>query len=458
MPEAQDDLPRSLRALLSLHADQAKPKAIDEAIRDNAQVGGTNLWVLVCAIVIASIGLNVNSAAVIIGAMLISPLMGPIIGIGYGAGVDDHALVRQSLRNLAIFVAISLLASTAYFVVTPLGEAHSELLARTSPSIWDVAIAFVGGAAGMIGLTRRGQGTLLPGVAIATALMPPLCTTGYGLATGQPAFFLGAFYLFLINCVFIGLATLMITRLLRLPRRAFPDAAAHRRARWLIYAAVVATLVPSIWLAALLVREEAFRASAERVLSEVGADGADVTVLAREIDARARRLVVSVIGRDVGPDLGAQLTRRLRDLGVADAQVSVRRVDADRIDLAALRGELSRTATQDAIAAVEARSVQVAALQRELQQVNAAIDELSRVEAEIHAQLPALERAIVTGAQRSTVDGGKRLFVLVALVDADGTPAEELERLRRWLVARLPDAEVELVVGTQVKAPQPAAG
>ncbi len=250
----------------------------------------------------------------------------------------------------------------------------------------------------------------------------------------------------------------MITRLLRLPRRAFPDAAAHRRARWLIYAAVVATLVPSIWLAALLVREEAFRASAERVLSEVGADGADVTVLAREIDARARRLVVSVIGRDVGPDLGAQLTRRLRDLGVADAQVSVRRVDADRIDLAALRGELSRTATQDAIAAVEARSVQVAALQRELQQVNAAIDELSQVETEIHAQLPGLERAIVTGAQRSTVDGGKRLFVLVALVDADGTPAEELERLRRWLVARLPDAEVELVVGTQVKAPQPAAG
>lgn len=321
-----------------------------------------------------------------------------------------------------------------------------------------MAIAFVGGAAGMIGLTRRGQGTLLPGVAIATALMPPLCTTGYGLATGQPAFFLGAFYLFLINCVFIGLATLMITRLLRLPRRADPDAAAQRRARWLIYAAVVATLVPSIWLAALLVRDEAFRASAARALAEVGADGADVTVLAREIDARARRLVVSVIGRDVAPDLDAQLTRRLRDFGAADAHVTVRRGDADRIDLAALRGELSRTATQDAIAAVEARSVQVAALQRELQQVNAAIDELSRVEAEIHAHLPGLERAIVTGAQRTSDDGSKRLFVLVALVDGGATAPAEVERLRRWLLARLPDAEVELVFGARRAEPPPTTG
>ena len=459
MDETPRDTPRSLRDLLSLRADQAAPPAIDAAIRDNARVGGTNLWVLVCAIVIASVGLNVNSTAVIIGAMLISPLMGPIIALGYGAGIDDHALMRQALRNLAIFVAISLLASTAYFLVTPLGEAHSELLARTSPSIWDVAIAFFGGAAGMIGLTRRGQGTLIPGVAIATALMPPLCTTGYGLATGQPAFFLGAFFLFLINCVFIGLATLAITRMLRLPRHPFADERARLRARIAISAVVLLTLAPSIWLAAKLVRDEVFRTAVARALAEVDADGADVTVLAREVDAGRRHVTISAIGRDAGDALEARLATRLRDFGAGDATVVVRRVDADRIDLGALQGELRQSAVRDAIAAVEARSVRVAELERELQTLNQAIDDLSRVEAEIHAQLPELSRAIVTGAQRSDADGRKRLFVLVALVDAGATSTGELERLRRWLAARLPDAEVEVVVGSAVEAaPLPAGG
>jgi uncharacterized hydrophobic protein (TIGR00271 family) len=450
MSETADNLPRSLRQLLSLHADQAPPKAIDAAIRDNAQVGGTNLWVLGCAIVIASVGLNVNSAAVIIGAMLISPLMGPIIGIGYGAGIDDHALIRQSLRNLAVFVAISLMASTAYFLVTPLAEAHSELLARTSPSIWDVAIAFFGGAAGMIGLTRRGQGTLIPGVAIATALMPPLCTTGYGIATGQREFALGAGYLFLINCVFIALATLAITRLLRLPRHVYAEPAVQRRARWAIMAVVVSTLVPSIWLAGRLVQEEAFRSSANRVLAELGADGADITVLARDVDPRQRRVGVSVIGRDASQALEGRIATRLRDLGVHDATVTVREVDADRIDLAALQGQLHDTAVRDAIAAVEARSVHVAEIERELQALNTAIDELSQVETEIHAQLPDLGRAIVTGAQRISADGAKRLFVLVALVDVGEAPQAELDRLARWLGARLPGADVEVVVGTAV--------
>jgi uncharacterized hydrophobic protein (TIGR00271 family) len=170
--------PLSVWRLFSLRNDQASHEVIDEAIRDGARLAGTNLWVLMFAIVIASVGLNVNSTAVIIGAMLISPLMGPIIGIGYGAGIYDYELIRQSSRNLAIFISISLLASTTYFLLTPLTQAYSELLARTSPSIWDVLIAFFGGAAGMIGLTRKEKTTLIPGVAIATALMPPLCTAG----------------------------------------------------------------------------------------------------------------------------------------------------------------------------------------------------------------------------------------------------------------------------------------
>ena len=212
---------RSLKLRLlrrfDLRADQADVAEIDATIRSGVEFRGTNLWVLIFAILIASVGLNVNSTAVVIGAMLISPLMGPIIGLGYGAGVNDSALMRSSLFNLGLAAFISLLASTLYFWLTPLTQAHSELLARTTPSIWDVLIALFGGLAGVIGVTRRVKSNLIPGVAIATALMPPLCTAGYGLATGNLSYFLGAFYLFAINSVFIAIATLMMVRVMRLP-------------------------------------------------------------------------------------------------------------------------------------------------------------------------------------------------------------------------------------------------
>ena len=183
---------QALSLAFDLRSDQGDVQSIDAEIRKGARLGGTNMWVLMFAILIASIGLNVNSTAVIIGAMLISPLMGPIIAIGYGVGVYDFALIRRAFINLGVFVAISLLTSTLYFAVTPLSEAQSELLARTTPNLWDVLIAFFGGAAGMVALTRKNISPITPGGAIATALMPPLCTAGYGLANGNVPFVLGA--------------------------------------------------------------------------------------------------------------------------------------------------------------------------------------------------------------------------------------------------------------------------
>lgn len=221
----------TLLRLFNLRHDQDDPEMIDETIRSGVAVGGTNLWVLIFAILIASIGLNVNSTAVIIGAMLISPLMGPIVGVGYGAGVKDLQLIRLALRNLGVFVAISLVTATCYFWLTPLTDAQSELLARTSPTLWDVLIAFFGGAVGMIAATRRYSSNVVPGVAIATALMPPLCTAGYGIANGNLPFFGGAFYLFTINSVFIGFASLLVVKLLRLPERGQIDHATRQRTR-----------------------------------------------------------------------------------------------------------------------------------------------------------------------------------------------------------------------------------
>ena len=208
-----------LQDVFNLAHDQAHPDKIDSVIRANTRVSGTNMWVLIFAIAVASIGLNVNSTAVVIGAMLISPLMGPIVGMGYGLAVGDTTLIRQAARNIIIFVVISLITATLYFLLTPLKEAQSELLARTQPTLWDVLIAFFGGSAGIVAQTRKEGGNAIPGVAIATALMPPLCTAGYGLAHGNWQYFFGAFYLFAINCVFIAFSTLLFSKLLKLPRR-----------------------------------------------------------------------------------------------------------------------------------------------------------------------------------------------------------------------------------------------
>jgi uncharacterized hydrophobic protein (TIGR00271 family) len=213
----------SIYRLFSLRSDQQEADVIDGALRSGAQVVGTNLWVLFFAILIASVGLNVNSTAVIIGAMLISPLMGPIVGIGYGAAVADFTLIRAAAKNLGIFTALSLVTSVLYFSLSPLDQPQSELLARTSPTLWDVLIAAFGGAAGMVAVTRRTFNNIVPGVAIATALMPPLCTAGFGIANGRWDMFAGAFYLYVINSVFIAASALAVSKLLRLPPRGVVD-------------------------------------------------------------------------------------------------------------------------------------------------------------------------------------------------------------------------------------------
>lgn len=208
---------------------------------------GTNLWVLVFAIFIASLGLNVNSTAVIIGAMLVSPLMGPIMGLGLGMAINDLQLLRKALTNFAFATGVSLATSTLYFLLTPINDAHSELLARTSPNVYDVLIALFGGLAGMVATSSKQKGNVLPGVAIATALMPPLCTAGYGLATFKPEFFLGAFYLFIINTVFIALATLIAARLLLFPTKHLEDKKAQARVQRITWLVVMITLIPSIY-------------------------------------------------------------------------------------------------------------------------------------------------------------------------------------------------------------------
>ena len=196
-----------LKEYLDLHRSKEDEQVTVEYIRNGVEFKGTNLWILIFATVIASLGLNVNSTAVIIGAMLITPLMGPIMGIGLSIGLNDFELMKRSLKSYAVTTLFSVVTATLYFLFTPLDEVQSELLARTSPTIYDVLIALMGGLAGIVALATKEKGNVIPGVAIATALMPPLCTAGFGLATGNLLYFLGAFFLYFIDSVFISLAT-----------------------------------------------------------------------------------------------------------------------------------------------------------------------------------------------------------------------------------------------------------
>ena len=250
-------------------SDDVDTAAAQESIRNNIHFRGPNVWILAMSIVIASVGLNVNSIPVIIGAMLISPLMGPIFGIGLGLGINDTVLMKDAFKNLIVMVGIALIASVIYFLLTPLKLSNpSELLARTNPTIFDVIIALFGGLAGVLETSRKEKGTVFAGVAIATALMPPLCTAGYGLATGKIMYFLGAIYLFSINCIFIILATYAMVKYLHFESKTYSEAGTAKRKKAVATFFLVLFIVPSIWSAIVLVRENRFDQRAKNFIDE----------------------------------------------------------------------------------------------------------------------------------------------------------------------------------------------
>lgn len=253
-----DDIKEQIKQYFNLIPYLEDEGEAKESIIENVSFRGPNIIILILAIIVASLGLNTNSPAVIIGAMLISPLMGPIIGIGLGVGIYDFALIKRSARNLAAAALFSVIASTIFFLISPVSEGRSELLARTSPTIYDVLIGFFGGAAGIVAIACKQKGNVIPGAAIATALMPPLCTAGYGLATWQLQYFTGAFYLFLINSIFIALSTLIGVKLFKFKEVNFVDPKRRLRIKRIITSIVVATLLPSIYLTVLMLRESYF--------------------------------------------------------------------------------------------------------------------------------------------------------------------------------------------------------
>jgi len=424
----------------NLMPDKEDEREIIEQISSGVSFRGAQLWVLIFAIFIASLGLNVNSTAVIIGAMLISPLMGPIIGMGLAVGTNDIGLLRRAAKNFGVATLISVLTATLYFLITPLGEAQSELLARTSPTLYDVLIAFCGGAAGIIALCTRGKGNVIPGVAIATALMPPLCTAGFGLATGHLMYFLGAFYLFFINTVFIALATFCGVRLMHFHRHEFQSAEKARRAHRYLMVVVVVTMLPAAYMTVRIVHQHIFDSNVRRFMkTELSQRGTQI--ISNDIDRDSMRLRVVAVGREITEARRTEAERRMAQYGMQG--YSLRIIQGSQSDsLLTLSDQLSHLNTS-----YEQERRQLAkftsenALLREQLAHYAQTEQLAaEIRPEMAALFPQVSRFSLSQVKEYDHDSAEpRSYVAAIIHCPDGRPLPHAEarRLADWLQKRI---------------------
>jgi uncharacterized hydrophobic protein (TIGR00271 family) len=316
---------------INLHnGEEAKDKVL-ENVKSSISFRGSNLWILACAIVIASAGLNVNSTAVIIGAMLISPLMGPIVGAGFALAIYDFELLKKSGKNLFIATIVGLIVSFLYFFISPFKEVQSELLSRTAPNIYDVLIAFFGGLVGVIALTRVEKGNPIPGVAIATALMPPLCTAGYGLAIGNISYFLGAFYLYTINCFFICISTLLIIKYLKYNPVKSLNPKSQKQIRYGITALIFLMVLPSFYLAYSLLQEKRYNQKADEFIThEFTSKGHTVLFKHTKYHSSPKKIEIALLTKKIGKDELKELNDRLVLFGLTNTQLEIRQDPKDK--------------------------------------------------------------------------------------------------------------------------------
>ena len=290
-----------IKSYFNILPNKDNEKDVVTQITDGNNFKGSNLWILIFAIIIASLGLNVNSTAVIIGAMLISPLMGPIIGMGLALGIADLDLFKQSIKNYLVSTFISVITATIYFTLSPITDAQSELLARTSPTLYDVLIALFGGAAGFLAMSTKGRNNVVPGVAIATALMPPLCTAGYGLAVQNTSYFFGAFYLYFINTVFIAFTTCLGVRFLHFHRKQFVNREQMRRVNLYIVTIIIITIIPASYMTWNIIKQSVFENNIENfVTKELNYSGTNI--LSHQYDLKTKTLHVVAVGNPISTD------------------------------------------------------------------------------------------------------------------------------------------------------------
>ena len=423
----------------------------EQTIREGVSFRGINILILIVAIFIASLGLNTNSTAVIIGAMLISPLMGPIIGIGLAVGIHDFELMKRSFRNLLMAAAFSIATSCLYFMMSPVNEGHSELLARTSPTIYDVFIGFFGGAAGILAIGSKMKGNVIPGVAIATALMPPLCTVGYGLATLQPAYFLGAMYLFFINSVFIACATTVGVKLMKYRATTYANPARARKVRNIVYTIALLTMIPAAYLTYNMYVQNNFTNNCSRfVNTEFDFPATSVLSYKSEMNkARGKSLTVTLMGETLPQDsLMVALTDKLAAYHLSGTRLRIIQGSAgdSRIDLTQTTSSMLRDMYSVTQATISRQQVTIDSL-RAVNAVSLRNDSMSLMIApEIKILFPHIREIAINRSLVCSIDDSRVDTANIVLVDYHRRlPSEEERKFREYLEARLGISNITLI-------------
>ena len=444
---------QQVKFFLTRHFDLRQEKEDEEetieSLKKGVEFRGTTLWVLIFAIFLASLGLNTNSTAVIIGAMLISPLMGPIMGFGLGLGIADFDLVKRSLRNYLTATLFSVVTATIYFLISPISEAQSELLARTSPTIYDVLIAFFGGLAGIVAGSTKSKGNVIPGVAIATALMPPLCTAGFGLATGNLSYFLGAFYLYFINTVFISLSTYIVVRVLKYPNKEFLDKKRAMVVRRYMMVIVTCTIIPSLYLTYRVLRNTVFD---EQVRSFVNKelDFPNTQVLSRTVavDTAGRKALNVVLLGDEVPDMMIETARaRMTDYGLGGIGLNIQQGFGSDVDINELKAVLMKDLYKNNEELIQAQAMQIDSLKHTVDRYRRASHLALSLTPELRVLYPQVERLACTPTIiANTVQDKPDTVLLVYVKVKNALTPDEQRKLSQWMAARTEEKDIKLII------------
>ena len=432
-----------LKDYLDLRKDKDNELETVDSIRKGVEFKGANLWILIFAIFMASLGLNVNSTAVIIGAMLISPLMGPIMGVGLSVGLNDFELMKRSLKSFLITTLFSVTTATIFFLVSPVAEGQSELLARTSPTIYDVFIALMGGLAGVTALSTKEKGNVIPGVAIATALMPPLCTAGFGLATGQYRFFFGAFYLFFINTVFIALATYIFTRFLKYRKKTFLNKSRERFVKRTMLAITLVTFIPSVFIGLHMVRVSIFEVQADKYIAQVFNFPQTRVIESSKIYRRGGEspcIELLLVGEPLGEDVIENARGQLASYGLPRTELVVRQAsNSDKVDLQSLQSSY--------VELLDEKNRQIAEMKQRLARYQVTNVDIGDISQEVGVMSDNVKSMSLTKGVMFDVAGKPLDTLLVCVITPKDFQRQiDREQLRKWLSVRTKVDNVKLFV------------
>lgn len=428
-----------LKTYFNIFPDKENEKDVVERVSKDASFRGANLWILIFAIFLASLGLNVNSTAVIIGAMLISPLMGPIVGMGLAMGIQDFDLLKRSAKNYFITTIISVLTAMVYFLISPLSQAQSELLARTSPTLFDVLIALFGGAAGFVAMSTKGKGNVIPGVAIATALMPPLCTAGFGLATGSAQYFFGAFYLFFINSVFIALATYLGARLMKFEHKIVTDKERHKVvSRWIL-AIIIVTMTPATIMTINIINKSIFDRNVQNFINhEIKQAG--TKILSYDVSKQDTTIRMIAVGKEISESSIASASEKLKENGLGKYKIQV---------IQTTNSLEHNDNSSDYTKIIQNERILIGELEKELDSYKTIDNYSEKIKSEIQVLYPNISSIALAQANNVSTkrnESSKKVYAIIKVDNKDNLSEEEENKIKSWLKARIKTSNIDLIV------------